>query len=217
MDGLALTVRPATSADTDRVLDLVHAAYRGGPGEAGWTTEAHLLDGLRADPGMFLDMIDRPGGQVLLFFQNGDPRHDPHQNDPPQHEHPPHGGPEGDLLACCQLEQDGDTGYFGLFAVRPRQQGGGIGSAVLAEAERRAAAQGCRQMRMTVLSVREDLIGYYERRGYRRTGATEPFPYGDERFGTPKRQDLRFAELRKPLLSPTASPDDPGPARGSPG
>ncbi len=214
MNDLALLVRRATPADTDRVLDLVHAAYRGEPDVAGWTTEAHLLDGLRTDPGMFLDMIDRPGGQVLLFFSHREPQnHDARDGDPQNRDLRDGGARDGgarddSLLACCQLEQDGETGYFGLFAVRPRQQGGGIGSAVLAEAERRAAAQGCRQMRMTVLSVREDLISYYERRGYRRSGATEPFPYGDERFGTPKRQDLRFAELRKPL-APSASVSAP--------
>ncbi|MGA8113264.1 MAG: GNAT family N-acetyltransferase [Actinocatenispora sp.] len=175
--GTTLTVRPATPADADSILDLVHAAYRGGPGEVGWTTESHLLDGLRADPEMLQDMIDKPDSQILLFLA------------------------AADLLACCQLAYAQGTGYFGLFAVRPRQQGGGIGSAVLAEAERLAAENGCRRMRMTVLSVRDDLISYYERRGYARTGDTEPFPYGNERFGTPKRTDLRFAELLKPLAA----------------
>lgn len=175
--GTGLAARQAVAGDVPAILDLVHAAYRGGPGESGWTTESHLLGGLRADDGMLLDMIDKPGSQILLFESGAD------------------------LHACCQLEYDGDTGYFGLFAVRPRLQGGGIGSAVLAEAERRAAGHGCTRMRMTVLSARDDLIAFYERRGYRRTGGTSPFPYGDERFGTPKRDDLTFAELVKPLAA----------------
>jgi hypothetical protein len=54
-------------------------------------------------------------------------------------------------------------------------------------------------MHMTVISVREELIAWYERRGYRRTGRTTPFPYGDERFGIPQRADLEFELLVKAL------------------
>ncbi|GAA3512800.1 GNAT family N-acetyltransferase [Actinocatenispora rupis] len=173
--------RAATPEDVPGLLELVHAAYRGGPDVAGWTTEAHLLDGLRADRQMVLDMISAPGSQIRLLLDGDEP------------------------LACCHVDvSGGDTGYFGFFAVRPGRQGGGIGSTILAEAERIAAEHGCHRMRMTVLSARSDLIAYYERRGYRRTGATEPFPYGDERFGTPKRPDLEFAELVKPLGTPAA-------------
>ena len=54
-------------------------------------------------------------------------------------------------------------------------------------------------MRMTVIDIRDELIAFYERRGYRRTGIKKPFPYGDARFGLPKRDDLRFEVLEKPL------------------
>ena len=49
------------------------------------------------------------------------------------------------------------------------------------------------------ISVRDELIAWYERRGYSRTGKYKPFPYGDERFGIPKRDDLRFEVLSKVL------------------
>ena len=52
-------------------------------------------------------------------------------------------------------------------------------------------------MQMTVISLRHSLIAWYERRGYRRTGASEPFPYGDERVGVPLRDDLHFVVLEK--------------------
>lgn len=58
-------------------------------------------------------------------------------------------------------------------------------------------------MRMSVIDVRDELIAFYERRGYRRTGIVKPFPYGDERFGIPLRQDLRFEVLEKQLSGPT--------------
>jgi hypothetical protein len=54
-------------------------------------------------------------------------------------------------------------------------------------------------MDMTVISARADLIAWYERRGYRRTGQMSPFPYGDERFGIPQRDDLEFELLVKRL------------------
>ena len=95
--------------------------------------------------------------------------------------------------------EDG-AGYFGMFSVRPNLQGGGIGKALLAEAERVAREEWqLPVMRMTVIDIRDELIAFYERRGYRRTGIKKPFPYGDERFGMPKRDDLRFEVLEKAL------------------
>jgi hypothetical protein len=47
--------------------------------------------------------------------------------------------------------------------------------------------------------VRDALIAWYERRGYRLTGETQPFPYGDERFGLPQRDDLAFVVMEKGL------------------
>jgi ribosomal protein S18 acetylase RimI-like enzyme len=88
-----------------------------------------------------------------------------------------------------------------MFAVSPAQQGTGLGKIVMAEAERLAQETwGVTEMQMTVIDVREDLIAWYERRGYRRTGKTKPFPYGDERYGIPLRPDLRFELLVKPLV-----------------
>jgi hypothetical protein len=52
---------------------------------------------------------------------------------------------------------------------------------------------------MTVIQVRDTLIAWYERRGYSLTGETKPFPYGDDRFGRPLRNDLHFVVLEKTL------------------
>jgi ribosomal protein S18 acetylase RimI-like enzyme len=87
-----------------------------------------------------------------------------------------------------------------MFAVDPGQQGGGLGRAVLEEAERIARDEwGAGELRMTVIVQREDLIGWYERRGFVRTGELTAFPYGDERFGRPLRDDLAFETLTKKL------------------
>ena len=105
-----------------------------------------------------------------------------------------------DVLA----EEDG-AGYFGMFSVRPDLQGGGVGKAMLAEAERIAREEWqLPTMRMTVIDIRDELIAFYGRRGYARTGIKKPFPYGDERYGIPKRADLRFEILEKPLTGAAA-------------
>ncbi|MFJ9594104.1 GNAT family N-acetyltransferase [Streptomyces virginiae] len=172
----ALSFRSAVEADVPELVVLVESAYRGDASRAGWTTEADYLDGQRTDPDGVRAVIDGPDG-VLLVVERA-----------------------GELVACCHIEHRGDHAYFGMFAVRPGLQGGGLGKEILAEAERRARdTWGADEMRMTVVNVREELIAYYVRRGYRRTGELSPFPYGDERFGIPLRDDLAFELLVKPL------------------
>jgi len=172
----ATTFRLATPADVAVIVPLVESAYRGDVSRKGWTTEADLLDGQRTDPVGVAELITKPGSCMLLAER------------------------DGALLACANLEKRGDAGYFGMFSVRPDLQGAGIGRATLAEAERIARDDWhCREMHMTVISVRDELIAWYERRGYKRTGIYSPFPYGDARFGLPKRDDLRFELLVKPL------------------
>jgi ribosomal protein S18 acetylase RimI-like enzyme len=103
-------------------------------------------------------------------------------------------------VACAHVAVEDDAGYFGMFSVVPTLQGAGVGKRVLAEAERIVRDEfGLARMRMTVIDVRDELIGFYQRRGYRRTGIHRPFPYGDERFGLPRRDDLRFEVLEKDL------------------
>ena len=182
MSSPALKFRAATAADIDVLLGLVQSAYRGDSSRAGWTTEADLLDGQRLDVDMAREMVGASGTVVLLFR--------------------PEGADSGDQpIACVQLEQrDGGVAYFGTFAVDPAQQGGGIGTRVMAVAEEYARQQwSATRMRMTVIRQREDLIAYYERRGYAPTGESEPFPYGQEQFGQPRRDDLEFIVLEKPL------------------
>ncbi|MCU1529991.1 MAG: GCN5-related N-acetyltransferase [Frondihabitans sp.] len=175
--GSVLDFRPAVLSDSDAVVALVTAAYRGDASRAGWTTEADLLDGPRIDAELLAADLANPNGRVILGF-------------------------DGDhLVSCCNLLRLDETrGYFGMFAVSPIRQGGGIGKEVLAEADRIARDEWqLETLEMTVLEQRPELIAFYERRGFVRTGEFSPFPYGEERFGLPRRDDLRMVVLRKSL------------------
>jgi len=87
--------------------------------------------------------------------------------------------------------------YLGLFAVRPDRQGAGLGGAIVAEADRLGRSWGAARIRMTVISARHDLLAWYHRLGFEPTGDTEPFPYGDERYGIPTVTDLEFIVLER--------------------
>jgi ribosomal protein S18 acetylase RimI-like enzyme len=177
----ALKFRDATPLDVDAIVALVESAYRGDTSRRGWTTEADLLDGRRTGIDDVSNSITQPRSVILLAEQN-------------------HA-----LLACAHVAEEDGAGYFGMFSVQPHLQGAGIGKRVLAEAERLVGDDWrLPTLRMTVIDIREELIAFYERRGYRRTGVFKPFPYGDERFGLPKREDLRFEVLEKDLSRPSS-------------
>lgn len=174
-----LTLREATSDDLPALERLVHAAYRDAD-QPGWTTEAAILGGQRADASMLLELLDH--GEVRLVVATE----------------------AGRLVACGALRHvSGDAvATFGLFAVDPARQGSGIGGQLLTRAEDLAAAGGATRLRLEVIHTRAELLGWYRRRGYHPTGDTLPFPYGDERFGVPRRDDLHFVVLER-TLAPT--------------
>jgi ribosomal protein S18 acetylase RimI-like enzyme len=187
-----LSFRAATTADIPALLALVTSAYRGDASRNGWTSEADLIDGERIDAEALQADLARTRSSILLA-ERGD-----------------------QLAACAHVADDNGNGYFGMFAVDPNQQGGGLGSLVLAEAENYAAREwGVTEMQMTVIDVRAELIAFYERRGYARTGIKKPFPYGNEHVGTPKRDDLQFEVLEKTLVPEERPPESAAASRGA--
>jgi ribosomal protein S18 acetylase RimI-like enzyme len=153
---MRLSLRPATPGDLEAAAALVNAAYRGQGGAAGWTTESHLLGGMRADTALLGELLERASGVFLLAF-----------------EEPGHG-----LVGTVHLEmRSASDCYLGMFTIDPKVQARGLGKALLSEAERHAREVfGARRMEMTVITVRHELTAWYERRGYRRTGRLVPFP-----------------------------------------
>lgn len=176
--GAGFAVERAGPDDAEAIAALVNSAYRGDSSRAGWTTEADLVGGQRTDAPGILGTVESGNRRLLV-----------------------HRAPGGELLACVLLEcKPGGGCYLGMLTVRPDRQAAGIGRRLLAAAERYAAAElGASYVEMTVIALRGELIAWYERRGYSRTGERRAFPYGDERFGLPRRPDLEFEVLLKPL------------------
>jgi ribosomal protein S18 acetylase RimI-like enzyme len=163
-------------ADPEDVVALANAAFRGA---GGWNAETGLIEGERTTVALLrFDLAADPSALLLI-----------------------HREPEtGALLACVRLApKQAGTWHLGLLAVRPDLQSRQLGRRVLAAAEDFVRAQGGTLIRMAVINLRDTLIAWYERRGYRRTGEEEAFPYGDERFGRPLRKDMTFVVLEKRL------------------
>ena len=164
----------ATPADAARLTRHVNAAYRGETARQGWTTESDLLDGQRIDEAGVADMLALPGAAMLLALDD-----------------------DGELLGSFHAQLKGDVMYLSMLAVTPTRQTQGVGRFLLEAAENHGREHGCVTSKMTVISVRAELIAYYERRGYHLTGASEAFPT-DPRFGIP-RQPLVLLVLEKAL------------------
>lgn len=164
----------ATLVDVPELNTLVNGAYRGDSGRQGWTTEADLIDGTRLDESILTDLINRNDTVVLAYRE------------------------QGVLLGCVELRHEGSKLYLGMLSVRPTTQGKGIGKKLLAAAEKHASSMGCSVITMVVISVRSELIAWYQRHGYTLTGERKPFITPDERWGIPK-STLEFLVLEKKI------------------
>ena len=172
-----IVMRDAVPADIPALHRLIESAYRGEASRAGWTTEADLLDGQRTDPDDLSAILSDPAQAMLTAWR------------------------DGNLLGCILIVDRGErTGYFGMLSVSPTLQGGGLGRRLVATAEATMAERyQARRVRISVFPQRETLIAWYQRLGYRLTGETLPFPYGNPRFGLPLRDDLHFMVLERDL------------------
>lgn len=191
---MTLTVRVAAAEDAEAVAALVQSSYRGEESRRGWTTEADLIGGQRTDPAMVRDLVTSPESVVLVATEQ-----------------------DGTLVACCHVARRPGAGYLGMFAVRPGRQGNGYGRAMLDAAERhvREAWAGDR-LELTVLNHRPELMAWYERCGFVRTGEEHDFPYGDERYGRPRRDDLVLLEMAKDLAAEQVTDvQEPAPHRSA--
>ncbi|KAK4151572.1 acyl-CoA N-acyltransferase [Chaetomidium leptoderma] len=200
-----LNFRVATPADASIIHPLVEAAYRGDESRLGWTTEADLISGKRIDAADLLVKITDPDGAVLIATTTTTniPGQEKKEKEAVKVE-------EEVVVGCCEVVArrttstagNPKTAYFGMFAVSPRRQGGGIGRQVLAYAEAYCRREwGTERMEMTVIPSRSELLEWYMRRGYASTGEARPFPFEElEKLNSVALvEDLSFQVLEKDL------------------
>ncbi len=150
------TIRPARAADLAALHPVIERAYRGEAARDGWTHEADLLSGAgaRIERAALEAIVASASERLLIAAQDGAP------------------------IGCVQIgDRGGGTAYLGLLCIDPRRQAAGLGRRLIAAAE--ACAIGtfaATRIEMSVIDSRSELIAYYERRGYRVTGARHAFP-----------------------------------------
>jgi GNAT superfamily N-acetyltransferase len=173
-----MTFTHATHNDIPTITSLLNRSYRGDSSRVGWTTEADLLSGIRIDEAGLLLMLNDPDS-LILIAQSDDI-----------------------ITATIHAQREGDTVHFGLFAVEPTLQSKGVGKALLAYAESETVQKwGVCTAIMELITHREELIAYYERRGYVRTGEMIAFP--ESELWNKQVDSLQLAVLTKSLVTIT--------------
>jgi len=167
-----MEIKIAGANDIPALVQLINSAYRGDSSKKGWTTEADLLDGARTDKINLADLIADAKGVIVKCVDETE-----------------------QIIGCVNLQKHGEKLYLGMLTVSPKLQGAGIGKRLLGEAITYAKKNDCSSIYMTVISVRHELIAWYERHGYKKTGEMKPFPIG-EKFGIQK-QPLELMVMEK--------------------
>jgi ribosomal protein S18 acetylase RimI-like enzyme len=198
---MSMQFRIATAADAPVIVALIEAAYRGPETAGQWDSESHLLKGPRTNLAEIGALIARPdsrfivaedGGRIIgcaLIQQTDVAAASPETAAADNPRRRP-----GRSEATAEPVTRG--AYFGMFAIDPAIRAAGLGKLVLAEAEARAQyIFNATCMVMTVINVREQLIAWYQRRGYRLTGKRIPFPFTETSGETTR--DFDLAEMRK--------------------
>lgn len=173
---MTIVLRRASERDLSAIAALMNVAFRGEGQQRGWSTESGYITGDRTSESLLREEMDH--AEVFVVDDEE----------------------EGKLAGCVTLKPISPVKwYLGSLAVDPALQNSGFGRKLLEAAEDYAASAGAALIEITVVNLRDTLISWYERRGYRRAGETRPFPYGDNRFGSPLRDDLAFIVLEKVL------------------
>ena len=170
-----MVARIATVEDIPALVELVNGVYRGKNALKGWTSEAKILDGQRIDSTMLQEIMANPKERIFVLDVGGE------------------------LQGCVQVSESGASVFLGMLSVPVELQGKGLGANLIKFVEVYAQERGFQSVKMHVLDVRSELISYYERKGYAGTGETADWPWGILKWGTPKREDLKFVVLQKKI------------------
>jgi N-acetylglutamate synthase-like GNAT family acetyltransferase len=171
---LQKAIQYASKTDIPELVLLINGAYRGDSSRKGWTTEADLLDGTRIGEDSLGEIMEKPDSLIIKYANE-----------------------ENKIIGCAHLQKEGATLYLGMLSVMPDLQAAGIGKSLLNASAQYGRSVNCKEILISVISLRSELIAWYERRGFQITGETKPFPAQPE-FGI-TRQQLFFIVMQKKL------------------
>jgi len=167
------TFRIASNLDSEAIVKLVNTAYRPGSESLGWTHESDFVSGNRTSTSQIAEILSKPDSVILVGIK------------------------DAQIVTCVHVEKDNSNSYIGMLAVNPISQGAGAGKQMLAYAENYAVRVfGSEKLVMVVVSVRTELISFYMRRGYQKTGVVMDYPLSVG-AGVPKSADLKIEILEK--------------------
>ncbi len=169
-----MKINEATIEDIPDLEKLINSAYRGEESKKGWTTEAFLLEGKRINAEGLKTIITEPDAVILKCCDD-----------------------KNELTGCVYLKKNNEKMYLGMLTVSPLLQAAGIGKKILKASEEFAVEKNCKAIEMRVISVRHELIAWYERHGYYDTGKTLPFI--NEPALSVHTQPLEFIVMEKKL------------------
>ncbi|XP_035715619.1 N-acetylaspartate synthetase [Folsomia candida] len=170
---MAYKFAPAGKDDVSDLSILVNRCYRG-KDLGGWTTEADFLGGIRTTPEMLEQQLKE---EYLTMIKAVDPV-------------------TGKIVGCVYCKVDGTSVHSGMLCVEPSIQAKGLGKMLMQEVDNFALNNNCTSVTIDVISIRDSLIAFYERRGFRPTGKTTPF----SKFGVgDAKRELVFQEMKKQL------------------
>jgi ribosomal protein S18 acetylase RimI-like enzyme len=148
-----MPVSIADTADIPALVALLNSAYRGEASKQGWTTEADMISGeIRTDEAQLKKLMEKPGAVFLKYVSGSDV-----------------------IEGCVFLDKREGKLYLGMLSVAPALQARGTGKQLMTASEEYAIQEGCPAIFMRVISIRPELIAWYERKGYYKTGDVQPF------------------------------------------
>lgn len=166
-------IRLANSSDIQNIAELVNLTYRPSDANISWTNESSYMKGNRISDEHIRDILLNPNAVILVAYE------------------------DQTLMGCVMIEKMESTAKIGMLTIRIEFQKQGFGKQLLGVAENYAFKRFlAKDIRMHVLTVRTELIDFYVRRGYQRTGIIHPYPV-KAGFGLPLIDNLEFEVLTK--------------------
>ncbi|OUY06350.1 GNAT family N-acetyltransferase [Acinetobacter populi] len=166
----------AQTQHIESIVALVNQAYRPEDAALSWTNEANWVDGDRTSFQQVQSLFKVDSFILLMFDQKI-------------------------LIACVHIEQHQDHAYIGMLSTHIDYQNQGVGKIMLAAAEQFIRENlSVQYIEMSVLSTRQELIAFYQRRGYQLDGQVQAYPT-DAGVGIPRVDNLQVLTMCKNLVS----------------